>query len=224
MNVLVINPNTTESVTEKLVEQACLFLPSEFSVRGITARHGPAVVRSQVGVTQAHQAIRTMLPSIDCDVDAIVLGISLDIGLSDLRQFARVPVFGLSESTLRVAAANRRQVIALTLGSHMLALYADMSKRYGYSGEQVHWYAIDDQQAFSADGPNDNCREVFIERAIELKQQHPSAAFTFVGALLAGLGKYATKRLSNTELVEPMQAVCMELLESLNAKPGAVTP
>lgn len=220
MRVLVVNPNTTGSVTDALVQQARRYLPPDVEVDGLTAKVGPSVVRGQADVGKAQEAIVSLLPEVESNADAIVLGISLDIGLSELRQHVSQPVFALSESTLRQVIKQHGEVVAITVGTHMLPLYADLSARYGFDDKQVHWRAIDDASAFTPGGLCETRKHAFVQHALKLREQHPGASIAFVGALLAGLGEYARSVVPDSLIIEPMQAVCDDILSTLKPTVG----
>lgn len=222
MRVLVVNPNTTQSVTDALVQQARDYLGSEFEISGLTAQVGPAVVACADDVEKAQGAIENMLAQISEHADLVVLGISLDIGLATLRQQLSVPVFALSESALRQANHPQGEVVAITVGSHMLPLYADMSARYGYTNTQVHWHAIDDPSAFTPGGLSDDRKRAYVRQAGRLKERYPSASLVFVGALLAGLGAYASTVMTGVRIIEPMHAVCLDITATINPASGAL--
>jgi allantoin racemase len=211
MNIVVINPNTTERITDNLVGQARQSLPSHWHVSGLTASTGPSVVKSQPDIEYARRSVGELCQRLPENTDIVILGVSLDIGLHDLRQTLRQPVFGLSESALRMATQRHTPVFAVTVGSHMLRHYIQMTRRYGTLGQAVSWHAVDLKLGLTPNGLEDAECQYLLEKVEQLTDQTPDAIVIFVGAVLAGLSQYAQSKLPRATFIEPMNAVCADI-------------
>jgi Asp/Glu/hydantoin racemase len=110
MKLLVINPNTTGSVTELLHRHVAAAAGEGVTVSTATARFGAAYIADELSYAVAgHAALdayAAFMAAQPEDVpDAVLLGCFGDPGVAALRQLAGVPVVGLAEAAMRQAAA-----------------------------------------------------------------------------------------------------------------------
>ena len=110
-SLLLINPNTSASVTT-LLEQAArrqaARLPQPMSVRAVTAPFGPRYITGEVGAAvAAHAAMEAYAAAVSQEglPSAVLLACFGDPGLFALRALSPVPVLGLAEASMRAAAA-----------------------------------------------------------------------------------------------------------------------
>ena len=103
--VLVINPNTTEAVTARVV-QTCREVAPGIAWEGATAAYGAPYIASEHSYAVGAHAVLDAWAARQADGHAAVLIACFgDPGLLALRESAAVPVFGLAESSFRAAAA-----------------------------------------------------------------------------------------------------------------------
>jgi len=114
MKLLVVNPNTTVSVTELLARRIGAAVGTAAELEVITARFGAAYIASEASyVVAAHAALDTC--SAHCEAhgrpDAIIVGCFGDPGVFALREALGLPVIGLAEAAMREAATHGRFAI-----------------------------------------------------------------------------------------------------------------
>ena len=130
MRILVVNPNTTASMTHKIGVAAQRAAAPGTQIVAINPAHGPASIEgyydealSLAGLLQSvHQAQ---------DFDAVVVACFDDTGLDALRCLTDKPVVGIGEAAYRVAAmlCNKFSVVT-TLARSVPALEHNL-RRYG---------------------------------------------------------------------------------------------
>ena len=103
MRLLLINPNTTASMTEKAVETARELVAPGTEVVGVTARFGAAVIADRVSYAIAAHAALDAWTEAPGPFDAVVLACFGDPGLDALRELAPVPVVGMAEASIQAA-------------------------------------------------------------------------------------------------------------------------
>lgn len=123
---LVINPNTTAAVTEKVVA-ACRQAQPALQWQGATARFGAAYIADEVSYAIAGHAALDAQAALHAGHDAVLLACFGDPGLLALRERARVPVIGLAQSSFEAAA--RRGRFAVVTGGHAWAPMLDRFAR-----------------------------------------------------------------------------------------------
>ena len=129
--LLIVNPNTSTSVTDQLAAQARATLPPEAVVHCVTAPFGARYISSEAAAAvAAHAAMQACADHIAVHgrPDAVLLGCFGDPGLLALRELLDVPVTGLAEASMRMAAA--RGPYAIVTGG---AAWAPMLRRLAWT-------------------------------------------------------------------------------------------
>ena len=105
MKLLLINPNTSPHVTDRMVVQARRTAGSRASVDGVTAAFGPAIIGSKAeNAIATHGALDTAARH-HAGYDAVILGVSMDSGLAALRELFPIPVVGMAEASILLACS-----------------------------------------------------------------------------------------------------------------------
>lgn len=112
---LVLNPNTTEAVTE-LVLGACRDAQPGVEWEGRSARFGAAYIADEVAYAKASHAVIDAYEAYYAGHDAVFVACFGDPGLLAVRQLSPVPVMGLAQASLQAAA--RRGRFAVVTGGH----------------------------------------------------------------------------------------------------------
>ncbi|MGQ9583831.1 MAG: aspartate/glutamate racemase family protein [Anaerolineae bacterium] len=104
MRILIINPNTSESMTDKMRAVAESVKRNDCEVMVTGAKHGPVTLESSYDEAYA------IAPTIDLvkeaqgkGYDAIILACFCEVGVEAAREISSVPVFGLEAPTLSMA-------------------------------------------------------------------------------------------------------------------------
>ncbi len=116
MRILLINPNTTQSITERMavyaggiVEGAATFVP-------VTGKFGARYISSRAAVViAAHAALDALAEHVD-GCDAVYLACFGDPGLAALKEVSPVPVIGMAEAACLEAARGGRCFAIVTGG------------------------------------------------------------------------------------------------------------
>jgi len=120
--ILVINPNSTQSVTDQMSEAVeSMRLPGGPQIRCETLHEGPPGVETQAQVDASTGLMLAWLarrPDLEAS-EAIIIGCFSDPGLFALREIYRQPVLGIGESGFNTASAiaERFASIAIVDGS-----------------------------------------------------------------------------------------------------------
>ncbi|XAW87605.1 aspartate/glutamate racemase family protein [Vibrio sp. CDRSL-10 TSBA] len=130
MKILVVNPNTTATMTEKACHAARQVASEGTEIIAVTSASGPVSIE---GYYDEAMAVPGMLQAIRAqpDFDAVVIACFDDTGLDAARCITDKPVIGIGEAGYRVAAmlSNKFSVVT-TLGRSVPALEHNLM-RYG---------------------------------------------------------------------------------------------
>ncbi|OYX13751.1 MAG: hypothetical protein B7Z15_06240, partial [Rhizobiales bacterium 32-66-8] len=137
MKILVLNANTTESVTQALVERLQSACPPNVQLIGATATFGAPYVASRAAVTVAgHAALEAVRASVAREADAgrppfdachyACFG---EPGIEALREEMAVPVVGMAEATILCALQLGERFSILTVGEAWPPMLRELMRR-----------------------------------------------------------------------------------------------
>lgn len=123
MNIVVINPNTSEGITETIVRAAWSAAPAAH----VTGVHPSRGVRSVESHTEEAWATIGVLEQVEASEasstppDAFVIACFGDTGLHAAREAARVPVVGMTEAALFTAVTVAHRFAIVTMPRRTIA-------------------------------------------------------------------------------------------------------
>jgi allantoin racemase len=105
MRIFVINPNTSESVTEHLRRELAKVKRPDTELTVVNPEHGPVSIESAYDEALATPPTLELVRQANQEgYDAIVLACFSDPGLDAAKEISEIPVIGIEEATLHVAA------------------------------------------------------------------------------------------------------------------------
>ena len=142
MRLLVINPNTTESVTELVADLGRRLAEPGSEIRAVTGRFGARYISSRSAATIAGHAALELLATHVEGCDAVYLACFGDPGLGALRELAPVPVIGMAEAGCRAAAAGGRRFAVVTGGERWIPMLTEYVATLGLSAQLGGVHAV----------------------------------------------------------------------------------
>ena len=105
MRICVINPNSSKSVTDHLRNTLNKIKRDDCELTVICPEHGPVSIESAYDETIAAFYVMDLVKKANEDgYDAIVLACFSDPGLDAAKEISSIPVIGIEEATLHMAA------------------------------------------------------------------------------------------------------------------------
>lgn len=184
MKILLINPNTSTHVTDRMVDQARKTAGDRAEIVGVTAQFGPAFISSRAGNAIATHAALDLAARHHSGHDAIVLGVSMDTGLIPIRELFDMPVVGMAESAMLLGCTLGQRIGCLTLGSHLLPLYEEVTAGYGLSSRVV-WRALELPAAYGT-GMVDAVAQAIAAASERMAREDGVDVVALCGAVLTG--------------------------------------
>jgi allantoin racemase len=182
---LLINPNTTQAVTDRLVKSARAVASRGTRITGMTAQKGPSIVRGRADNAVAARSCVALGKRHGGKYDAVLLGISLDSGLRALRRQLDVPVLGMNESGVLAASVLAPRYGVLTFGRHMIPLYREIIREQGMASRLAGLAAID-LPATAVFDDLDNVEKQTLDKCKALAR-NGAGAILLAGAAYAGM-------------------------------------
>ncbi|KXF92301.1 aspartate/glutamate racemase family protein [Phaeobacter inhibens] len=130
MEILVINPNTTHSMTKKIAAAASMVARSTTKIIATESQKGPASIE---GFHDIALCLGGLIEEASkyADVDAVVVACFDDTGLDALRCLFDVPVIGIGEAAYHAASMiSTKFSVVTTLSRSVPGLEANL-ERYG---------------------------------------------------------------------------------------------
>ncbi|WP_300302485.1 aspartate/glutamate racemase family protein, partial [Ferrovibrio sp.] len=138
MKLLLINPNTTAAMTDRVLSVARQVVAPGTELVGATGRFGAAYVatRSAYAIA-AHAALDAWAESTAGSngggFDAVLLACFGDPGLDGLRELSPVPVIGMADASIQLAASLGRRFGIVTGGERWGAMLREFVASRGLS-------------------------------------------------------------------------------------------
>jgi allantoin racemase len=197
MHWLVLNPNTSSTMTEAVVEQLSRYAPAGTAVQGLTALAGCTVIDSSETFDIGAQTALAMVTDVPADTDAVLLACFGDPGLDALRSACVIPVLGLANAALQHADAAGEAFAIVTAGANWVSLLRERSASFGTSRWLVDVYALDGNGADLRRDP-----AAFRAQVHALSVQAGARTLILGGAAFAGLEFAVDARLSLMDVVQ----------------------
>ncbi|MEO7850741.1 MAG: aspartate/glutamate racemase family protein [Rubrivivax sp.] len=196
MRLLLINPNSSTHITDRMVASARTTLVQGDVLTAVTAIDGPAVVRSAELLAQADASAMALADAHASQHDAIVLGISLDGAAPRLRQHhPELPIVGMTEAGLLSACLQSERIGLLTLGASVIPLYRQRVEQIGLASRVVAYQAPESVLAFAAETPLVDAAVLdVLADASERLRQDGAQSIVMAGAVLCGYAKALAAR------------------------------
>ncbi|MBL4768219.1 MAG: aspartate/glutamate racemase family protein [Rhodobacteraceae bacterium] len=142
MKILVVNPNTTASMTKKIDIAAKAVARPDTQIIATNSQNGPASIEGYLDVAICIPGLLAEV-SRHPDVDAIVIACFDDTGLDAVRCLVDMPVIGIGEAAYHAASMiSAKFSVITTLSRSVSGLEANLS-RYGLAARCVKVRATD---------------------------------------------------------------------------------
>lgn len=214
MKLMVINPNSSETVTGAIMDSARRAAAPGTELIGVTTKGGTRNVDSAFGdYLSGSFMIRTCLDAVSVHTpDAVVLAGFGRVGIDALKEALAIPVVSISEASMAIACLLGHRFTTLTMLRQFIPYQQDLVRLYGFEAKCASVRAI-----------NVNVEECVTEREKtlrELKEQIRTIVAEdgaeVVILACAGLCGYDVElsRLSGVPVLDPV-AVGVKVAESL---------
>jgi allantoin racemase len=215
MKILVLNPNTSDTVTARIADtvRRIALARTEVFVRRIA--HGPEVLESAFDEAAAvPHVLDEVRAAAAAGFDAIVLAAFCDPGLDAAREISDVPVYGLEETTLAVAITLGNRFGILTEKPHKTAVKEQHVRTHGLESRLASVRAVGMGVAEIAADP-ERVKRVGLEVARRMVEEDGAEVVIMGCAAMAGYSDDIEREL-RVPVLDPV-AVTFKVAEALTA-------
>ena len=142
MKILVINPNTTVSMTTKIAATAKAVARPDTEIIAANSQSGPTSIQGFLDVATCVPGLLEEV-AMHPDVDAIVIACFDDTGLDAVRSLVSVPVLGIGEAAYHAASMIATKFSIITTLSRSVPGLENNLMRYGLAQKCVRVRATD---------------------------------------------------------------------------------
>ncbi|WEX75512.1 aspartate/glutamate racemase family protein [Sinorhizobium numidicum] len=144
MHILIVNPNTTVSMTEKAAKAAHAVAGHGTKIIAATSKSGPASIEGHYdGAIAVPGLLLEIREGQAAGVDAAIIACFDDTGLEAARMLADIPVVGLCESAVMTAALLSQRFTVVTTLERSRVLIEDLVRRRYGMGDRAKVRAAD---------------------------------------------------------------------------------
>ena len=127
-----INPNTTQAMTDKIENCARAVAGADVSVTGVTSEIGPESIESHYDEALSVPGVLKAIQWGEREgVDGYVIACFGDPGLDAARELAAGPVIGIAEAAMHTASHLGRGFSVVTTLERTIGRATDLAERYG---------------------------------------------------------------------------------------------
>jgi allantoin racemase len=144
MTIVVLNPNSSEKVTEVIMAAARRAASPGTTLIGVTTRAGTRNIDSAFGdYMSGRLAIQAALEAVECHhPDGLVLAGFGNVGIFALKEALDIPVVSIAEASMALACLLGHRFTTLTMLKQFIPYQQDLVRLYGFEAKCASVRAI----------------------------------------------------------------------------------
>lgn len=218
MRLLLINPNTTEAMTERMAEVAAQIGGPDVSLIIRTAKRGVPYIASRAEAQIAGVEVLEMLAEDAPHCDAAIIAAFGDPGLVAARELFDLPIVGMAEAAVMTAALLGDRFSVVTFSPLLARWYIDCVRLTGLEA-RFTGVRCPEETPQRLDMLRSEMRAELMKLATQATKDDSADVVIIGGAPLAGL---ASEIASETPgiLVDPIAAATVQAMGLARLKPS----
>jgi Asp/Glu/hydantoin racemase len=214
MRLLVINPNTSVSVTDKIAAVARDAAAPGTELEFVTAAYGVPYIATRAEAIIGGRIVLEVLAEREAEFDAAIVAAFGDPGLGGARELCSIPVVGLAEASMLLACPLGRKFSIVSFSSRLEPWYRECVEWNGLANRLASIRMLDVPVGDVGRVQADN-EDLLAELACRAVEEDGAEAVILAGAPLAGLASRVSGRVP-VPLIESV-AASIKMAESLVA-------
>lgn len=204
VRILLLNPNTTESVTDLLVAAAEKVVAPGTVLIPVTATRGVPFIATRAEAQIGGVVALELLAEHHSNVDAAIIAAFGDPGLFGARELFDIPIVGMAEAAMLSACMLGRRFAIVTFSSSLGAWYEDCVDMHGLTGRCAGIRVLDTGFHSLSEVQSEN-EELLVDLVCRTVTETEADVVILGGAPLAGLAAKVKHRIP-VPLVDQVQA------------------
>ena len=204
MRILMLNPNTTRSVTDILLNAAEAVAAPGTEIVPLTAPRGVPYIATRAEAQIGGAVALEMIAEHQNGIDAVIIAAFGDPGLLGARELFDIPIVGMAEAPMLTACMLGRRFSIVTFARALGPWYEDCVEMHGLSGRCAGVRMLPGSFRSIAD-VQDEKENLLVDLANAVVAEDEADVIILGGAPLAGLAAKVKDRVP-VPLVDPIQA------------------
>lgn len=220
--ILLLNPNTSTEVTDRLVLTANQALSASSKLTAVTAPRGVPYIATRAEAAIAGGIVLEALAELDGTFDVAIVAAFGDPGLGGARELMTVPVVGLAEAAMLSACMLGQRFSIVSFSRALGPWFHECVAMHGLLERLASIRLLEGKFATLA-GVQEEKEDLLVELALRAIEEDDADVIILAGAPLAGLATRVRERIP-VPIVESIAAAIRqaELLVALNPKKASV--
>ncbi|POR46958.1 aspartate/glutamate racemase family protein [Bosea psychrotolerans] len=194
MRILLLNPNTTEAITQRLLVAAKAVAAPRTEIVPLTAPRGVPYIASRAEAQIGGAIALDMLAEHHHAVDAAIIAAFGDPGLMGARELFDIPVVGMAEAAMLTACMLGKRFSIVTFARALGPWYEECVAMHGLGGRCASIRMLDETFADIGDVQEEK-EEVILALANRAVAEDGADCVILAGAPLAGLAAKVAHRI-----------------------------
>lgn len=215
MKIMIVNPNSSETMTAKIDQSAKKYVNGDYEVRTLATPGAPEYIDTCMDAAQALPGMMELVRKYRMETDAFIVACHCDPNLGVLREMTDKPVLGIGEASMKMAAMMGSRFSVVTLSRSSIPEKMALIRAYGLDSSLA-------SVRFPADGSsNRSVRDRFMEASRAAVREDQAEV-----VVLSYAGMYEEAEAMSEELGVPVLdgVICALILASgmvkANYRPG----
>jgi len=194
MKILLVNPNTSRSVTDRLRETALSVAAPGTEVLAVTAARGVPYIATRAEAVIGGGAALDLLAEHWRSADAAVIAAFGDPGLGGARELFPIPVVGMAEAAMLTACMLGRRFAIISFARALGPWYQECVDYHGLGHRLAGIRLLGDAVGDIATVQED-CADALVDLAVESVRRDEADVVVLAGAPLSGLAARVRDRI-----------------------------
>jgi len=218
MRILVLNPNYSEGLTERLMAAAIKAAAPGVTIASATASRGVPYISTRAEAQIGGAIALEMLAELHRDCDAAIIAAFGDPGLLGARELFDIPVIGMAEASMLTACMLGRRFAIVTFARALGPWYQECVETHGMK-ERCAGLCMVDEPFDSVSDVQIEKEELLVAEANRAVRSLEADVVILAGAPLAGLTDKVRGRIP-VPVIDPIAAAVKqaEALVGLNLR------
>jgi allantoin racemase len=204
MRLLLLNPNTSTAITDRLLAAASMVTAPGTELIALTAPRGVPYIATRAEAQIGGAIALEMLAEHHTAIDAAIIAAFGDPGLLGARELFDVPVVGMAEAAMLSACMLGRKFAIVTFATTLVPWYQECVEMHGLTGRCSGIRMLDGTFRSVADVQEEK-EELLVELACHTVVETGADVIILAGAPLAGLAARVKHRIP-VPVVDQVQA------------------
>jgi Asp/Glu/hydantoin racemase len=193
MRLLLLNPNTSQSVTDRIAQAARAVAGPDTHLVPVTAGKGVPYIATRAEATLAGAQVLDMMAELHGQVDAVVIAAFGDPGLGGSRELFPLPIVGLAEAGMLTACMLGRSFAIVSFAEALAPWFEECVASHGLQSRCAGLHFLDGDFG-SISGVQEEKEDLLLRLADRAIVESRADVIVLAGAPLAGLARRVRDR------------------------------